>query len=175
MVSKPIGGDIFEGIAELSRVLKIDLIVLSPQSTSIKDEVYLGIVTTKIIRQTKTPLIVVPKDYLFRRFDAILFAMKNVKIESTEASDTLVSFIDHFNAKLNVFRVVTPDTAENYRTLQPELMAIAEHIKISENATVFQGITEHFSAFNSELLCVLQRKNKDGFFKKTIGSKRNNF
>jgi hypothetical protein len=175
VVSKPIGGDIFEGIAELSRVLKIDLIVLSPQSTSIKDEVYLGIVTTKIIRQTKTPLIVVPKDYLFRRFDAILFAMKNVKIESTEASDTLVSFIDHFNAKLNVLRVVTPDTAENYRTLQPELMAIAEHIKISENATVFQGITEHFSAFNPELLCVLQRKNKDGFFKKTIGSKRNNF
>jgi hypothetical protein len=40
--------------------------------------------------------------------------------------------------------------------------------RLSENATVFQGIVEHFSEINPELLCVLRRKNKDGFFKKLL-------
>jgi len=42
VVSKTISGDIFEGVSQLSKSLKIDLIVLSPQSVEIKDEVYLG-------------------------------------------------------------------------------------------------------------------------------------
>jgi len=74
VVSKTISGDIFEGVSQLSKSLKIDLIVLSPQSVEIKDEVYLGKVTTKIIRQTDTPLLIVPPNYLFRKIDTILFA-----------------------------------------------------------------------------------------------------
>ena len=67
-------GDIFEGVSQLSKNLKIDVIVLSPQSVEIKDEVYLGKVTTKIIRQTNIPLLIVPPNYLFRKLDTILFA-----------------------------------------------------------------------------------------------------
>lgn len=168
VVSKPISGDIFEGISDLSKQLHIDFIVLSPQSVDIKDEVYLGKITTKIIKQTKIPLLILPPNYLFRRVESILFAYKNANIESKAASNTLESFIEHFNAKLHILRVLTPDTAGNKRTLQPELAAVMDSYRLSENATVFQGIVEHFSEINPELLCVLRRKNKDGFFKKLL-------
>ncbi len=168
VVSKLISGDIFEGISVLSKQLHIDFMVLSPQSINIKDEVYLGKVTTKIIKQTTIPLLIVPPNYLFRKFDSILFAYKNANIESKAASSSLTSLKVHFSAKLHVLRVVTPDTAENVRTLQPELTSIMDSYKLSENATVFQGIVEHFSEINPELLCVLRRKNKDGFFKKLL-------
>lgn len=168
VVSKPLSGDIFDGISELSQQLHIDFMILSPQSVDIKDEVYLGKVTTKIIKQTKIPLLIVPPNYLFRKFDSILFAYKNANIGSTAAAEMLGSFIEHFNAKLHVLRVVTPDTAGNPRKLQPELTAIMDSYRLSENATVFQGIVEHFSEINPEMLCVLRRKNKDGFFKKLL-------
>lgn len=168
VVSKTISGDIFEGVSQLSKSLKIDLIVLSPQSVEIKDEVYLGKVTTKIIRETDIPLLIVPPNYLFRKIDTILFAFKNSKIETTKASQTLKALIDMFHAKLDLLQVVTPDTSGNDRKIKPELKALMSKDITTENATVFQGIVEHFNALSPEMLCVLRRKDTGGFFKKLL-------
>jgi nucleotide-binding universal stress UspA family protein len=168
VVSKTISGDIFEGVSQLSKSLKIDLIILSPQSIEIKDEVYLGSVTTKIIRQTDIPLLIVPPNYLFRKIDTVLFAFKNSKIETTRASKTLKALIDMFHAKLDLLQVVTPDTVENNLEINPALKALINRRVISENATVFQGIVEHFNALNPEMLCVFRRRDTGGFFKKLL-------
>jgi len=168
VVSKPIVRDVFEGISDLSSALHIDMILLSPKSLDIKDEVYLGPVTTKIIKNTSLPLLIVPQNYLFSRFTSILFAHKNAKIETTEASNTLATFVEKFQAAMTVLQVVTPDTAGNSRDIQPELKAISKTHIVSENATVFQGITEHFAAIAPELLCVLRRKDTGGFFKNLV-------
>jgi len=42
VVSKILSGDIFDGIQELSRSLKIDLMILSPKSIDISEKLYLG-------------------------------------------------------------------------------------------------------------------------------------
>jgi len=158
VVSKTISGDIFEGVSQLSKSLKIDLIVLSPQSVEIKDEVYLGKVTTKIIRQTDIPLLIVPPNYLFRKIDTILFAFKNSKIETTKASQTLKALIDMFHAKLDLLQVVTPDTSGNDRKIKPELKALMSRDITSENATVFQGIVEHFNTLQSRNVVCFEKK-----------------
>lgn len=168
VVSKAISGDVFEGMLQLSKSLKIDLIILSPQSIEIKDEVYLGKTTTKIIRQTDIPLLIVPPNFLFRKIDSILFAFKNATIETTQASKTLKALIDMFHAKLDLLQVVTPDTSENSREIKPELKALMNGAITSDNATVFQGIVAHFNELKPEMLCVLRRKNTGGFFKKLL-------
>ena len=170
VVSKRISGDIFEGIASLSRVLNIDLMVLSPQSVDINDEVYLGKVTGKIVRATEIPLLIVPRDYLFRRFDNILFACKNAPIKESNASNTLQDVLEMFHAKLHVLQVVTPETAKNFRTLSPSVEKLKDEVTVSENSTVFEGIVEHFNRINPEMLCVLRRKEKTGFFRKLWGT-----
>ena len=40
-------------------------------------------------------------------------------------------------------------------------------LKITENATTFQGVLEHFQSNNPDMLCVFRRKR--GFFKKLWG------
>ncbi len=165
VVSKAISGNIFEGIQQLCNVLHIDLMILSPQSIDIKDEVYLGETTGKIVRESDIPLLIVPTGHLFRRFDTLLLAFKNAPIYSKGASDTLESMLAIFKSKLHLLHVVTPDTAANDRTLSDELQRLNGTVTVTENSTVFEGIVEHFNVINPEMLCVLRRKNKTGFFR----------
>ena len=163
VISKPIKGDPFEGVARISKMLNIDLIILSPKSVEINDEVYLGSITGRIVKQTDIPLLIVPKDYLFRKFETILLAFKSGQFENKNTLKPLKDMIALFNSKLNLLQVKTPD-AHDDDTIDAELMAIKSSLKVTENATVFQGVLEHFQSHNPDMLCVLRRKR--GFFKK---------
>jgi len=81
VVSKILSGDIFDGIQELSRSLKIDLMILSPKSIDISEKLYLG----KLIN--------------------------------------------------------------------------------TNNATVFQGVLEHYQSINPDLICLLRRRKQNMFEK----------
>ena len=43
-------------------------------------------------------------------------------------------------------------------------MDISEQLTLTENATTYQGVLEHFQSQHPDLLCVFRRKR--GFFKK---------
>ena len=107
VIAKPIKGDAYEGIARISKLLNIDLIILSPQSVEIKNEVYLGNITGRIVKQTDIPLLIVPKNYLFRKFETILLAFKNGHFERENVLDPLINMKQLFSAKLNLLHVIT--------------------------------------------------------------------
>ena len=163
VIAKPIKGDAYEGIARISKLLNIDLIILSPQSVEIKNEVYLGNITGRIVKQTDIPLLIVPKNYLFRKFETILLAFKNGHFERENVLDPLINMKQLFSAKLNLLHVITPETPDNNK-IDKELTQHQSSLKVTENATVFQGVLEHFQSHNPDMLCVLRRKR--GFFKK---------
>ena len=164
VITKPIKGDPFEGIKRLSEKLNIDLVILSPQSIDIKEEVYLGKVASKLVKQTNIPLLIVPKGYLFRKFETILLALKNGHLEKEGLFNMLKTFVQVFSAKLKILQVVTPDLSENEVEIDADLKKLATSFKVTKNATLFQGVLEHFQSHNPDLLCVIRRKR--GFFKK---------
>ncbi len=162
--ARPIKGNPFDGIARVSRQLNIDLMILSPQSVDIKDEIYLGNITGKLVKQTEIPLLIVPKNYLFRKFETILFAFKYGHFEKENILDPLKEMLHLFSAKLNLLKVLTPDVSTDENDLDKELNQIKSKLTITENATIFQGILEHFQSNHPDMLCVLRRKR--GFFQK---------
>ncbi|MCW5519868.1 universal stress protein [Aureitalea sp. L0-47] len=164
VVAKPIKGDPSEGIARISKQLGIDLIIMSPQSVEIKDERYLGSITGKLVKQTEIPMLIVPKDYLFRKANTILLALKRPNFEKENVLDPLKDLLSLFNAQLNVLRVRTPDVAESDDVMDEQLKEIMSGYKETENATIYQGVLEHFQSHQPDILCVLRRKR--GFFKK---------
>ncbi|MEL6809723.1 MAG: universal stress protein [Bacteroidota bacterium] len=164
VISRPIKGDPFEAISRVSKLLEIDLVILSPQSVEIKDEVYLGSVTGKIVKQTDIPLLIVPRNYLFRKAETILLAFKRGYFEKENVLDPLKDIAELFSAKVNLLHVKTPDVANDDTPLDKELVALKSSLKETENATIFQGVLEHFQSHNPDMLCVLRRKR--GFFKK---------
>ncbi len=164
VIAKPIKGDPYEGIARVSKQLNIDLIIMSPQSVEIKDEIYLGNITGKLVKQTETPMLIVPRDYLFRKAETILLALKHTTFEREGVLDPLKTLVELFSAKLNVLKVRTPDMAGEADLLDKELKDLMTNYTETENATIYQGVLEHFQSSQPDILCVLRRKR--GFFKK---------
>lgn len=164
VVVKSIKGDPYEGIARISEKLEIDLIILSPQSIEIVDEVYLGNITGKIVKQTNIPVLIIPKDYIFRKIETILLAFKRGKLNNPQMIEPLKELSKNFSASINLLLVKTPNVTDEDAEIDPALLTLNREVKITENATIFQGILEHFQSHNPDMLCVFRRKR--GFFEK---------
>ena len=164
VIAKPIKGNPFEGIKRISKQFDIDLIVVSPQSVEISNETYLGNTTGKLVKQTEIPLLIVPKDYLFRKFDSILVAFKNGHFEKENVLSPLKDMVRIFKSKINLLQVITPEVTADCKVIDSELLAMKNSLTITENGTTFQGVLEHFQSHKPDMLCVIRRKR--GFFKK---------
>lgn len=164
VIARPIKGDPFAAVERLSKLLNIDLIILSPQSVEKNAELYLGSVTGKIVKQTDTPILLVPKDYLFRKAENILLALKRGYFEKENVLGPLKDMAALFRAEVRLLHVKTPDSIDDKTPVDSELVAISSSVTETENATIFQGVLEHFQSHNPDMLCVLRRKR--GFFQK---------
>lgn len=164
VIAKPVKGDPFEGIARISKQLDIDLIILSPQSVDIHDEVYLGGITGKIVKQTDVPILIVPQDYIFRKVEVMLLAFKRGTFNNEKVLSPLKEMVQLFSSKLNLLQVVTPDVDEDEMSIDAELLELSNNVTKTNNATIFQGLLEHFQSNNPDMICVLRRKR--GFFQK---------
>ncbi|MFT4699196.1 MAG: nucleotide-binding universal stress UspA family protein [Flavobacteriaceae bacterium] len=162
--AQSIKGNPFEEIKKISKKEHIDLIILSPQSIEIDDEVYLGKTTSKILKQTEIPLLIVPTGFLFRKFDSILFAFKNGQFKKENVLEPLNYMKSIFNSNINLLHVITPEATEESKVIDQDLLAIKSSLTTTENATTFQGVLEHFQSHNPDMLCVIRRRR--GFFKK---------
>ncbi len=164
VLTKSIKGDAFESIQRLTNQLNIDLLILSPKSVDKNSQLYLGSITGKIVKQMDVPILIVPKTYLFRKTETILLAFKRGYFEKEGVLDPLKDMASLFNSKINLLHVKTPDTVDDKTPIARELLGLNSTIIESENATIFQGVLEHFQSHNPDMLCVLRRKR--GFFKK---------
>lgn len=157
-------GETVESIRSINTEIGIDLIVLGPKSNSIKDEVFLGATSGGIIKQTEIPVLVIPEGYSFKPFTKALTAFKSGALRKEGMLTPLQSFIDKFGTKANLLLVKTPDYTAEDLVIDASLKAIENTFTETENATIFQGVSEHFQSNNPDLLCVFRRKR--GFFQK---------
>ncbi len=165
VVSKVLSGDIFDGIQELSRSLKIDLMILSPKSVDISEKLYLGKVTGKIVKQSDIPLLIVPANFLFRKLNKVLMAFKNANYKNNDNFLMLEDFLNIFNSELHLLHVNTPDSPEEAKEISKGLLDRSSSLVKSDNATVFQGVLEHYRNINPDMICLLRRKKQNMFEK----------
>lgn len=157
-------GDIVDGLNHIDKEIGIDLIIMAPRSNDIKDELYLGPTSGKIIKQTNIPTLIVPRNIVFSPFVNILTALKSGVLRRKRILDSLVMIKNKFRSNVNLLLVKTPGYSDEDLQVNTALMDISSHLTITENATTYQGVLEHFQAKQPDLLCVFRRKR--GFFKK---------
>ncbi|MGJ8683166.1 MAG: universal stress protein [Nonlabens sp.] len=165
VVSKVLSGDIFEGIDQLTKSLHIDLIILSPKSVDISEKLYLGKVTGKIVKQSDIPLLIVPANFLFRKLDKVLMAFKNANYKTNDNFLMLEDFLNIFHSELHLLHVNTPDAPAEANQISKGLLDRSASLTKSDNATVFQGILEHYKEINPDMICLLRRKKQNMFEK----------
>ncbi len=164
VVVKTLKGKLVDTLELACKVGHVDLILVEPRTNSIKDEVFLGRTSGKIIKQTNIPALIVPEGYTFKPFNKALLAIKSAIIKKENALEPLLSIKHQFNVVLNLLLVKTPYYNDGDFDVKENLSSIINNIKETENATTFQGVLQHFESHSPDLLCVVRRKR--GFFTK---------
>jgi nucleotide-binding universal stress UspA family protein len=157
-------GKLIDTLEMASKAANIDLILVEPRTNSVKEEVFLGKTSGKIIKQTQIPVLIVPEGCSFKPINNILFAVKSAIIKKDEALLPMLSIKDHFKSTINLLLVKTPYYNEGDFEVRKKLKNIINSITETENATTFQGVLQHLESFNPDMLCVVRRKR--GFFTK---------
>ncbi len=164
IIVKTFKGKLVDTLELICQTADIDLILIEPKTNSIKEEVYLGKTSGKIIKQTNIPALIVPENFKFSPITNILVALKSAIVKKGNALDPLISFKNQFNSKIELLMVQTPFHNEGDFEVNEELSSLVDQTIYSENATTFQGVLEDYKGSNPDLLCVVRRKR--GFFTK---------
>ena len=157
-------GNVVDSIVSVDKEIGLDLVVMGPKSNSIKEEVFLGTTSGSVVKHSNLPVLIVPEAYTFEPITAVLMAFKSGIIQKENVLDPLKSFMQTFQPVLNLLLVKTPGYTDNDLIVDSELDALKSSLTITENATTFQGVLEHFQSNQPNMLCVFRRKR--GFFKK---------
>jgi nucleotide-binding universal stress UspA family protein len=157
-------GKLVDTMEKVSDALDVDLIILEPRTNSIKDEVYLGKTSGKIIKRTQIPALIVPEGYVYKPIVKILVAMKSAIIKKEGVLYPLSAIKNQFKAVVNILLVKTQHHKEEDFILNDELKGMITNTTIAERPTTFQAVLEHYKSNSPDLLCVVRRKR--GFFRK---------
>ena len=164
VIVKTFKGDLIDTLEHVCKSLDIDLLVLEPRTNSIKDELYLGKTSGKIVKKTKIPTLIVPEGYVFKPIIYILFALKSAIIRKENALIPLKKIKHKFKSIVNLLLVKTPYHNEGDFDINDELSSLITNKTYSDNATTYLGVLEHYKDNDPDLLCVVRRKR--GFFMK---------
>lgn len=164
VIAHPIKGEVVEGVRRFNKHVPVDLMILSPRSNSLSDEVYLGKTTGRLVKETNIPVLVVPDGAVFTPPKKILMAFKNGVFTKKSMLGPLPKFIKYFGTNLDLLHVKTPETTPDMEVVSGKLQKLQNSYTRTENATTYQGVLEHFQAHNPDMICVVRRKR--GFFKK---------
>ena len=164
LTTKVLKGKLIDTLELACKTADADLILVEPRTNSIKDEVFLGKTSGKIIKQTEIPALIVPEGYTFSPIKNILLAIKSAIIRKEKALSPLLDVKNKFKAVINLLLVRTPYYNEGDFHVEEKLSSIANNITQTENATTFQGVLQHLESHKPDMLCVVRRKR--GFFTK---------
>lgn len=157
-------GSVVENIEDFAELYNIDIVFLAPRSNSIREEVFLGKTSGKIVKHTLLPILIVPEEYKFSPVSSVLMAFRSGFVKEVAFLTPLKEIIKKFGAELHLLLVKTPGYKEEDLVINPTLDAMKDSIQVTENATTFQGVLEHFQSHHPDMLCVFRRKR--GFFNK---------
>ncbi|WP_088339879.1 universal stress protein [Robiginitalea sediminis] len=155
-------GDIVDGLKELEKELGIDLIIMAPRSVEIDEELYLGNTSGKIIKRTDIPTLIVPRGVRFEPYTSILTAFRSGILKRKRILNPLMQIQRKFGSKVNLLMVKTPNYTDDDLKIDTALMDMASQVTMTEQASTYLGVLEHFQSHKPDLLCVFRRKR--GFF-----------
>lgn len=162
VITRVFKGKLVDTLEYACKALEIDLIVIEPRTNSIKEEVYLGKTSGKIIKRTQIPALIVPECYEYKPIVKILVALKSAVIRKEGVLKPLTEIKNQYKAIVNLLLVKTPYYKKNDFDVNKELTSVITNTTKAESPTTFQAILEHYKIHNPDLLCVVRRKR--GFF-----------
>ena len=164
VIVKTFKGKLIDTLELVCEAADIDLIIIEPRTNSIKDEVFLGETSGKIIKRTNIPALIVPEGYVYKPVNSILMALKSAIVKNEDSLTPLKDIKKKFNAQIKLLLVKTQFHNEGDFDVNDNLSSLVSDTIYSDNPTTYQGVLEHYKTNDPDMLCVVRRKR--GFFTK---------
>ncbi|MDB4204311.1 universal stress protein [Polaribacter sp.] len=136
----------FDGIKKYADKIDADLIIMGSKGHSKFEEIIIGSNTEKIVRSSKTPVIVVKRDSKKFSLKNLVFA-SNFKKDNKEVFIKFLHFATIFNSKIHLLRVNTPsqfestyDAKQKMKDFIKEYNLLKYSINIYDDTSIEKGI-----------------------------------
>ena len=150
----------YEGIQDYGEKIGADLIVMGSKGHSDFEEMLIGSNTEKIVRTSKTPVLVVKKDDDKFKPKNLVFA-SSFKSDKKEAFEKFLAFSEQFNSNIHLLKVNTPrkfesshDSKEKVKEFIKEYNLPKHTINIYNDASVEQGILNFSKDIDADLIAL---------------------
>ncbi|WP_228852860.1 universal stress protein [Aegicerativicinus sediminis] len=164
IIIKSFKGKLVDTLELICKTWEIDLMILEPRTNSVKEHLYLGPTSGKIVKQTDIPLLIVPENFTFKPINTILVALKRATITKEGVLTPLQQIQKKFSAVVSMLLVKTSYYEEGDFDLNDDWKAMVSDTTKVEIPTTFQAVLEYHREIQPDLLCVVRRKR--GFFTK---------
>ncbi len=155
-------GSSVDVVVSTAEKLLVDVIIMGTTGASGMKKMFFGSTASNIIKNTKIPILAVPKDFTNIEIKNITISLDDKKVPETYVLHPAVELAHKFGAEVNLLHVVESEEADN--SIDPKIL---EHFKqFGVSYTYFklnaqdagQGIQEFVTRKNSNLLCVIKHQ-----------------
>ncbi|AUC85412.1 universal stress protein [Polaribacter sp. ALD11] len=165
----------FEGIKKYAEKINADLIIMGSKGHSEFEEIMIGSNTEKMVRSSKTPVIIVKIDDKKLKLNNLVFA-SNFKKENKEVFRKFLDFANAFDSKILLLKINTParfestfDAKQKVKDFIKEYNLPKYSINIYSDTSVEKGIL-NFSREKKADLIALSTHGRSGISHLFTGS-----
>jgi hypothetical protein len=154
-------GDLVDVIERINKEKGIDLIVMGTKGSNLLKELLLASNTDRLIRLTKSPVLVIPESIEFKKPDKIVFATDLEECKNKMEFSKLIEIIKWFDAELlilNVYKENKPTVPFFESRMEKELKNIKHSFAYVKNPDIAEGISEFTKRNNAQLLAIIDHK-----------------
>ncbi len=154
-------GDLVDVVEKIDRDEGIDLIVMGTKGSNLVRELLMGSDTDRLIRLSKTPILVIPESIKFEKPEKIVFATQLEECKNKTEFSKLIGIIKSFDAELlilNVYKKNKPTVPFFESRIEDELEDIKRSFSYIQNHDIAEGISEFAKKNNAQLLTIIDHK-----------------
>lgn len=150
----------YEGIDEYGKKINADLIVMGSKGHSDFEEMLIGSNTEKVVRNSKTPVLIVKKDEEKFKPKKLVFA-SSFKEENKEAFDKFLDFAGKFNSQIHLLKINTPRKFESTQETKSKInefirdFNLPKHsVNVYSDSSIEKGVLNFSEEIGADLIAM---------------------
>lgn len=151
----------YEGIIKYADKIEADIIVMGSKGHSNFEEILIGSNTEKVVRTSKTPVIVVKRDNDRFRMKNLVFASSFKNEDKKAVFRKFLDFANHFKSEIHLLKVNTPSKFENTQEATEKVTNFIKEfdlpkysINIYNDASIRKGILNFSRNIDADLIAL---------------------
>ncbi len=160
-----VDGDPGPTITRVAKAKDYDLIVMGTKGSSAAREMFTGSVANSVIKNSKLPVLAVPKGVEFTDINRVILSIDERPLAGPEVLQPLVDLLRAYGAELIVYHGDKDGDGKGYDPQLPTYLSDITHrfeVRSGESDSVLSGIQQAVKATNADLLCMIYHDH--GFF-----------